>query len=232
MVFALLAFALAVSPLWAQIHYFPPSVTSLGPQGQLAPAPFPSVTSLGPLGFYGNPFLPPNQQFIPFHRRPFGHRLQASPFVEIPVPIYTPVPVYPLIYPMGYAAVPGDGALENTESQGQLVFPSARTTKRANPPAYAPQSTASESAASPSAQPATSSASAAAPAPEQEATVLVFRDGHRLTVRNYAIVGPDLYNFSGEGPRKIALASLDLNTTIRVNDDRGVTFEVPGKVRN
>jgi hypothetical protein len=74
-------------------------------------------------------------------------------------------------------------------------------------------------------------ASAAAPQPvqEQQSTVLVFRNGKRLEVSNYAIVGDQLVNLSGGGPRKIALSDLDLNATSLVNDDRAVDFRLPAK---
>jgi hypothetical protein len=65
------------------------------------------------------------------------------------------------------------------------------------------------------------------PVPEQQSTVLVFRNGKRLEVRNYAIVGDQVVNLSGKGPRKIALSDLDLNATSRVNDDRAVGFRLP-----
>lgn len=73
------------------------------------------------------------------------------------------------------------------------------------------------------------------PAPRQEApgesiispTVLVFRDQHREEVHNYAIVGNTLWNFATGHTQKIALASLDVPATEKVNDDRGVIFQVP-----
>jgi hypothetical protein len=69
------------------------------------------------------------------------------------------------------------------------------------------------------------------PAPPlvQENTVLIFRDGHRLEVTGYAIAGQDVLNLSGNGPRRIALADLDLPATIRENDDRGIDFRIPGR---
>lgn len=70
------------------------------------------------------------------------------------------------------------------------------------------------------------------PAPEQQpTTVLVFRNGKRLEVRNYAIVGDHVVNLSGGGPRSIALGDLDLSATSRVNDDRGVGFRLPTNPR-
>jgi hypothetical protein len=57
--------------------------------------------------------------------------------------------------------------------------------------------------------------------------VLVFRDGHKQEVRNYAIVGQTLWDFSAKGTRKIPLTDLDLDTTRKLNDDRGVEFVLP-----
>jgi len=59
------------------------------------------------------------------------------------------------------------------------------------------------------------------------ATVLVFRDQHRREINNYAIVGQTLWNFNSGRTEKIALADLDLPSTEKANDDRGVTFRVP-----
>ncbi len=67
----------------------------------------------------------------------------------------------------------------------------------------------------------------AAPEPEQDPTVLVFRDGHQQEVRNYAIVGQMLWDFSAKGTHKIPLADLDLDTTRKLNDERGVDFVLP-----
>jgi hypothetical protein len=66
-----------------------------------------------------------------------------------------------------------------------------------------------------------------APAEEQDPTLLVFRDGHKQEVRNYAIVGQMLWDFSAKGTRKIPLADLDLDTTRKLNDERGVEFVLP-----
>jgi len=58
-------------------------------------------------------------------------------------------------------------------------------------------------------------------------TVLVFRDRHQQEVRNYAIVGQTLWNFSPQRTEKIAISDLDLTATTKANDDRGLTFRVP-----
>jgi hypothetical protein len=66
------------------------------------------------------------------------------------------------------------------------------------------------------------------PKEEQEpATALVFRDQHVEEVRNYAIAGGTLWVLNEQAAKKIPLAQLDLPATIKVNDDRGVDFQVP-----
>ncbi len=60
------------------------------------------------------------------------------------------------------------------------------------------------------------------------ATVLVFRDQHTEEIKNYAIVGQTLWNFSPQRTQKIPLSSLDLPATEKANEDRGVDFHPPG----
>ena len=62
-------------------------------------------------------------------------------------------------------------------------------------------------------------------------TTLVFKDGHQVEVENYAIVGQTLYDLTSGHPRKVALASLDLEATEKENDDRGIVFQVPPSSR-
>lgn len=66
-----------------------------------------------------------------------------------------------------------------------------------------------------------------APAPAIEVkTVLVYKDGHKEEVANYAIVGDQLFDFTN-GRRKIAIADLDVPATVKANDQRGVDFQLP-----
>src|SRR5438477_6275262 len=58
-------------------------------------------------------------------------------------------------------------------------------------------------------------------------TILVFRDRHQQEIRNYAIVGQTLWNFSSPRTEKISLTDLDLEATIKANEDRGLTFRLP-----
>ena len=84
--------------------------------------------------------------------------------------------------------------------------------------AYAPRSSGRQSAPSNASQP---------PEPVP-ATVLVFRDQHKEEISNSVIVGQTLTSFSAQRTKKIALADLDVAATEKANDDRDVTFRVPG----
>jgi len=62
--------------------------------------------------------------------------------------------------------------------------------------------------------------------------VLVFRDGSRQEISSYTIVGDALFTdadrwVSGSWSKKIALASLDVPSTLRINQERGVPFHLP-----
>jgi len=58
-------------------------------------------------------------------------------------------------------------------------------------------------------------------------TTLVFNDGHREDVQNYAIVGDTLWILNESRARKRPLSDLDLQATKQANSDRGVDFAVP-----
>jgi len=65
----------------------------------------------------------------------------------------------------------------------------------------------------------------------QPTTILVFRDGHQLEIGNYAIVGDTLYNIAGgNDTHKILLADLDLDKTIKANQERGYEFRLPKRL--
>jgi hypothetical protein len=61
----------------------------------------------------------------------------------------------------------------------------------------------------------------------QPATVLIFRDQRRKEVQNYAIVGQTLWSFAPQHAEKIPLSELDLTATVKANEDRGISFEIP-----
>ncbi len=73
----------------------------------------------------------------------------------------------------------------------------------------------------------TAEASVADSDPSPQPTVLVFKDGRKLEVGNYAILGQTLFDLTPGHARKIALADLDLDSTREQNEARGLTFQTP-----
>ncbi len=65
--------------------------------------------------------------------------------------------------------------------------------------------------------------------PERPAipTVLVFRDGHRMEIQNFAIVGQTLWVLDEKVSTKISIADLDLDATQKENRQRGMRFPLP-----
>jgi hypothetical protein len=76
-------------------------------------------------------------------------------------------------------------------------------------------------------RPAALVAPPSASAPSEPATVLVFRDGHRTEVQNYAIVGSTVWLLSSTRADKVPLSALDVDQTVKANEERGLTFGVP-----
>ncbi len=70
---------------------------------------------------------------------------------------------------------------------------------------------------------------AQAPAPIEDktpATVFVFKDGHQLETKNYAIMGGTLFDFSSKVLKKIQIEEIDSAATLKANDDRGVAVKL------
>jgi hypothetical protein len=215
-------------PLQAQINGVPPSVTSFGFGGSANPTPGvrASVTSLGPNGFsntwsaFGtccaNFFLPtnPNQSVFPGHRR--RHRDKdkdkdhADSLVGIVEPAYIP-------YPAPYAQDADDDSPDVDYVHGPI-------SPNADPRAKRAADRDLGSKASDALEPAE-------PVAAQPSTVLVFKDGHKSDVLNYAIVGDTLFDFAAGRSRKILIADLDVPATRKANDDRGVDFQIPTTAR-
>jgi hypothetical protein len=65
------------------------------------------------------------------------------------------------------------------------------------------------------------------PKTEEPETALVFRDQHVEEVRNYAIAGGNLWVLNEAATKKIPLTQLDLDATVKKNDERGVDFQLP-----
>jgi len=73
---------------------------------------------------------------------------------------------------------------------------------------------------------------APAAAPEQRPalpTVLIFRDGRRMMIQNYAIVGQTLWVLEERSSTRIAVSELDLEKTQTENRTEGVRFPLPAR---
>ena len=231
-VVTLLALFLAQSlPAQIKINGVPASVTSLGFGGNPGPQGVPaSVTSLG-FGqvrhfspFFNepncciNPLFPrhPKRRFFDGGRNRFrgGLPIYSTPYYY-PVPIVEPV----------------DDTMENSYGPGPTIFDrrGSERTSLAYERGYDDRVSRLEKLMDAAeARPKDLAPAEEKPAKDQPATVLVFRDGHSAEVRNYAIVGDTLFDFSTDRRKKIALADLDLVATQKQNEDRGVDFRLPG----
>jgi hypothetical protein len=68
--------------------------------------------------------------------------------------------------------------------------------------------------------------------PELTPAILIFRDGHREQIREYAIVAGTLYASgdywqSGHWTKNIQLSVLDLPATMQANQEAGIKFKLP-----
>jgi hypothetical protein len=74
-----------------------------------------------------------------------------------------------------------------------------------------------------------------APSPKFEEihsdTVLVYKDGRKQEIQNYAIVGKTLWIMNENRATKVPLSDLNLAATKRDNEERGIDFNVPGTQR-
>jgi hypothetical protein len=234
-------FLLALVPFssQAQIHGVPASVTSFGFGGNMSPTPgvAASVTSLGPNGFGRTPpifagccFHPfrgtvnpgfhmgPNSAF--FHNHGFRNHAFSSAVPVYAVP-YTPVVV--VQSDGGYS----DAVAEDEEDGGGSALFDRRGSHDNRQRRRAADLELEH-------EPDTPAAAAAPAKPEepitaQPSTLLLFKDGHKAEVLNYAIVGDTLFDLNEGRTKKIQLADLDLPATLKANEDRGVDFQMPAR---
>lgn len=249
-VFAVIAVGLLILPVSAQVNGAPPSVTSYGFGGHpgFNGVP-PSVTSLGPRGPVRNrgPH-PPQFPFVPGHRHHHdGNGNVNSYYIPYYVPYYVPYYPYDDSYngPMDPSAVQGPEDPEE-ERGGPTIFdrrgsgalaPNDYQPARAGAPVPRPQSETAvvhpaplttESAGNNEVLETKATESPVTPAiSAQPATILVFKDGHKLEVGNYAIVGSYLFDLTQGHRMKIALSDLDLPATQKANEDEGIDFDLP-----
>jgi hypothetical protein len=234
-VLALLLAAFFTLSARAQVNGAPPSVTSFGFGGHPGfNGPPPSVTSLGPQGVtpaHGGIHQGPHQPG--FRPEPGHHHHQQQVYAY---PYY--VPYYPMVDP--YNGPVADQSLADPPDDpddyqgGPTIFDRRGPGKRAandypgetrkaavsRPPVPAPVEKDF----------AVATAITRAPDPpeaSQPSTILIFKDGHKQEIGNYAIVGANLYDLMPGRRLKVALADLDLAATQKANDDQGIDFKLP-----
>jgi hypothetical protein len=232
--FSLLALpVIFVSTSNAQINGTPASVTSPGFGGRAVNGTPPSVTSLGPRGFAPNSRVTFSTTNVPptgdgHRRRHRDHDAESFPPRVYAVPV-------PYAVDIGATdtdndndkddAGPGD---RDSDYQGGPTIFDRRGSGAASyippvnnvPSPHAVRNTVQNSDQRADASPAD-------PDPPQVPTLLIFRDGRKLELGNYAILGQTLFDLTPGHSRRVALADLDLEATRKQNDDRGVTFQLP-----
>jgi hypothetical protein len=232
--------ALAPAPAVAQINGTPASVTSINFGGHLNSTPGvpASITSLGPNGFPPknpffnepacciNPLFPINPNPPLFQRR---HHQQRDQFFPAGGAVYVPYAVPVVLEPEpGAAAAEANREQEEDDDRGgPTIFDRRGSGKAAR--YYADAYPQRSSRVQTEAESAPAAKSEETPVADQPQTVLVFKDGRQLEVQNYAVVGDMLYDLTPGHHHKIPLADLDLTTTTKQNDDRGIDFRLPPK---
>ncbi|MGH9522820.1 MAG: hypothetical protein ACRD3E_09840 [Terriglobales bacterium] len=155
-------------------------------------------------GSYGYPYAAYPIYAAPLYDYDSYDYAPVAPYVASPTYVVTtPQPYYP------YSADEQVGLDTQMRQQQVGIY---------RPPAQPPLDNA---------QPLTAPAPVSVPQPEQPLTVLVYRDGHRAEVHNYAIVGETLWIFSEQRAQKVPLADLNLDATRQANDERGIEFAAP-----
>lgn len=230
------AFAL---PAFGQARGVPASVTSIGFGGNKSdnpPGVPASVTSLGPNGFGSDGSRFPTcciQPLFPINPHPpiDRHRHHPRP------PFFGGgVVVYPYYYPTIIDQAPVDDAMEKEDFRGgPTIFDRRGSGNYDAIDSYVKRSEELRRLREQRDREELEQARAAAPATPQApvanepATVLIFKDGHKAEVKNYAIVGDQLYDFTPDHHRKIALADLDIAASVKANDELGIDFRVPSR---
>jgi hypothetical protein len=236
LVFALLLVSLSAS---AQANGVPPSVTSFGFGGQpgFNGTP-PSVTSLGPHG----PTSPHPVHPHPFQPQAGSGRHHHHDGQNQNYPYYVPyyIPYYPAMDYEGPVAEDAAAAQDPPDvyEGGPTIFDRRGSGARAaddyvaaKPRAAVPRPPAAEP--TPDDPPPATTGQVSNPPAAQESvvalqpTILIFKDGHKQEISNYAIVGSSLYDLTAGHRLKVALADLDLAATQKANDDEGNDFRLP-----
>ena len=221
----------------------PASVTSLGPNGfsNFSSTPLPAMPPSNFTCFGGVScalgVAPTNQNGHHHHHHGNGGSPNFYPgysyypaysYPTYAYPIYSgeePLPIPGYMQPgySGYGLPPAYPPDDTPEPPAQTVFERRPTSM----PRARDEARYDQDYVSPAQQQGQRSKSVEVGVGQQETTTLVYRDGHKQDVQNYAIVGKTLFNFDGTGPFKVLLADLDIPATEKLNGDRGVDFKLP-----
>jgi hypothetical protein len=162
------------------------------------------------------------------HLHSFGAIFLGDPFyADYPVAPLTIPPQFVVAQPAAIAVAPPETKSEPLmiELQGNRYVRFGGRQQLAEPGSNAAPDYAEAQALS----------NAQVPQPRAHAglpTVLIFRDGHREQVPEYAIVGSTLYANgdyweSGYWTKNIQLSALNIPATMKANHDNGVNFTLP-----
>lgn len=144
------------------------------------------------------------------------HRHRRSP--DAAGPLWYAIPV-PYAVDFGSASDQPENATDNDQDPNYQGGPTVFDRRGSGPDSYvAPIEDADAHSSDPADDPA--------PTPT-EPTVLVFKDGHKIEVVNFAIVGATLFDMTPGHARRVPLSDLDLDATRQQDEDRGVTFQLP-----
>jgi hypothetical protein len=223
----------------AQVNGVPASVSSInfGGKANSTPGVPASITSLGSNGvqlrnpFFNepacciNPLFPVNSNPPLFNRNHHHHHGQVFPaggavYVPYAVPYAVPVESD------ADSAYQAEQEQEQDHRGGSTIFDRRGS---GEPAAYRDSYPNRASHDRAETEPALADRPAETSVADQPQTVLVFKDGHQMEVQNYAVLGNMLYDLSPGRYHKIALADLDLASTIKQNEERGVDFQLPPK---
>ena len=216
----------------------------------LAQGPPASVTSQGFGGNFGrSPGVPASVTSPDFGRNTPNDRFNKFFFTQPPFRNPRPghgghhggnrfnnfaggVPVYAVPYYVPYDNQPVDDTMEQVPLQPQpdsqyLGGPTIFDRRGPGVPYRDEYTERAPTTSKVEPEPAPAAESERAPAADQPETLLVFKDGHKLGVQNYAILGDTLYDMTPGHSRKVVLADLDLDATMKENDQRGIDFRLP-----
>jgi hypothetical protein len=243
-----LAFALQASQAQLFSHGAPASVVSPTADGRqhgvpasvVSPTQLPfgvhpqrSIRVQGPLRRFGNPHSPRRQTFVPipvfysYYYGEGGDPSAADPYVPEASTDTTAAAKQQASsggsddeLRAAYLQGARDALSRQADSRYGEHYTDSRERGRQQP---AQEERKSDKRSKPS------DSEAQAPAPVDDktpATVFIFKDGHQLETKNYAIMGGTLFDFSSKMLRKIQMDEIDSAATLKANDDRGVTMKL------